>query len=215
LTRAEFERRYEAMPHLKRAELIEGVVYMPSPVRHPQHGRPHIVLSAWLAQYEHHTPGVECSSGPTVRMDDANAPEPDVLLFTRPECGGRSRVDADGYIEGAPELAAQVSASTVALDLGPRLEAYRRNGVEEYLVCRVLDQEADWFALRGDRYEQLPLTGGVLRSEAFPGLWLDPAALARGDLNAVLEVLRQGLASPEHASFVAELARRRASRSPT
>ena len=32
LTREEFERRYEAMPHVRKAELIEGVVYMPSPV---------------------------------------------------------------------------------------------------------------------------------------------------------------------------------------
>ena len=34
LTRAEFERRYAAMPRLKKAELIEGIVYVPSPVRY-------------------------------------------------------------------------------------------------------------------------------------------------------------------------------------
>jgi Uma2 family endonuclease len=213
LTREEFERRFDAVPHLKKAELIEGVVYVPSPVRHPQHGRPQIVLAGWLVQYELHTPGVECSDNATVRLDDANAPQPDVLLFVHPVCGGQSRVDEDGYIKGAPELAAQVSASTTALNLGPRLEAYRRNGVREYLVCRILDQEADWFVLRGDQYERLPLTEGVFRSESFPGLWLDPAALARGDLHAVLEVLQQGLASPEHTTFVTDLARRRASRS--
>jgi Uma2 family endonuclease len=212
LTREEFERRYELLPEVKKAELIEGVVYMPSPVRHTHHGRPHLHLGGWLAVYEAATPGVQGSSDATVRLDDANEPQPDAQLFIDPECGGQATVDDDGYISGAPELATQVAASTAALDLGPRREAYRRNGVREYLVVNIADQQVEWFALRGDQYEALTPVAGVYRSEVFPGLWLDPAALLAGDVAAVLRVLQSGLATAEHTAFVARLQQQRAAR---
>jgi Uma2 family endonuclease len=205
LSRAEFERRYQAMPELKKAELIEGVVYVPSPVRHPQHGQPHFRITGWLGIYEGSTPGVEGSVEATVRLDEGNVPQPDALLFIRPDCGGQARVGPDDYITGAPELAAQVAASTAALDLGPRMEALRRNGVKEYLIWRVEDGAIDWFVLRGEQYERLPLTDGVYRSETFPGLWLDPAAMLGGDVAGVHRVLQQGLSSVEHADFVRRL----------
>jgi hypothetical protein len=41
LTRAEFERRYQGMPDVKKAELIEGIVYIAPPVRTQHHGRLH------------------------------------------------------------------------------------------------------------------------------------------------------------------------------
>jgi Uma2 family endonuclease len=206
LTRAEFERRYEAMPHLKKAELIEGVVYVPSPVRHRYHGHQHTHLIGWLAQYEANTPGVEASDNVTVRLDLDNEPQPDALLFIDPACGGQARIDADGYIEDAPELVAEVAASTVSYDLHAKLRVYRRNGVREYIVWRVLDREIDWFVLRAGQYERLSLDAeGLYRSEVFPGLWLDSAALLRGDLATVLAVVQRGLASPEHAAFVSRL----------
>jgi Uma2 family endonuclease len=206
LTRAEFERRYEAMPHLKKAELIEGVVYVPSPVRHRFHGRQHIHLANWLGHYEAGTPGVEASDNSTVRLDLDNEPQPDGLLFIDPACGGQALIDADGYIEGAPELVAEVASSSASYDLHAKLRVYRRNGVCEYIVWRVLEQEIDWFVLRAGQYERLPLdTAGLLRSEIFPGLWLDPAALLRGDLATVLAVVQRGLASPEHAAFARRL----------
>ena len=206
LTRAEFERRYEAMPHLKKAELIEGVVYVPSPVRHRYHGHQHTHLIGWLVQYEANTPGVEASDNVTVRLDLDNEPQPDALLFIDPTCGGQSRIDADGYIEDAPELVAEVAASSASYDLHTKLRVYRRNGVREYIVWRVLDQEIDWFVLRAGQYERLPLdAAGLYRSEAFPGLWLDPAALLRGDLATVLAIVQRGLASPEHAAFATRL----------
>ena len=206
LTRAEFERRYEAMPHLKKAELIEGVVYVPSPVRHTYHGHPHTQLTGWLVQYEASTPGVQASDNSTVRLDLDNEPQPDALLFIDPTCGGQARLDADGYIEGAPELVAEVTASSASYDLHVKLRVYRRNGVREYIVWRVLEQEIDWFVLRAGQYERLPLDAeGLYRSEVFPGLWLDPAALLRGDLATVLAVVQRGLGSPEHAAFVARL----------
>lgn len=206
LSRDEFERRYEAMPHLKKAELIEGVVYMPSPVRQPQHGRPHHHLSTWLGVYEAGTPGVEGGVTSTVRLDPANEPQPDGLLFIDPARGGQIRLSADDYLEGAPELAAEVSASTVSIDLHTKLAVYQRNGVQEYIVWRVLDREVDWFVLRDGRFvRQTPDAQGILRGTVFPGLWLDAAALMRGDLATVLAVLHQGLASPEHAAFVVRL----------
>jgi Uma2 family endonuclease len=199
LTRAEFERRYETMPHLKKAELIEGVVHVPAPVRQQWHGRPHGHLITWLGQYEAHTPGVEMGDNSTVRLDLDNEPQPDALLLIAPDRGGQTRIDADGYIAGAPELVAEVTSSSASYDLHTKLHVYRRNGVREYIVWRVLDQEVDWFVLRAGQYERVPLgSDGCLRSEVFAGLWLDPAALVRGDLARVLAVVQQGLASPEH-----------------
>jgi Uma2 family endonuclease len=206
LTRAEFERRYEAMPRLTKAELIEGVVYMPSPVRQRSHGRPHYHLAGWLAAYEAGTPGVEGGDNSTARLDLDNEPQPDLLLFIDPARGGQVRISLDDYIEGAPELVVEVASSNVSIALNAKMHVYRRTGVREYLVCRILDAEVDWFVLREGRYDRLtPGADGVYRSEIFPGLWLDPAALLRGDVAAVLAVVQQGIASPEHAAFVARL----------
>ncbi len=70
----------------------------------------------------------------------------------------------------------------------------------------MLDNAIDWFVLRDGQYERLvPGDDGVLRSEAFPGLWLDASALVQHDLPTVLGTLQQGVASPEHAAFVDSL----------
>ena len=208
LTRDEFERRYEAMPHLKKAELIEGVVYMPSAVRLRSHGEPHSYLNGWLYEYVSETPGLRIGDNSSVRLDLVNEPQPDVLLLIDPTCGGQARISEDGYVEDAPELVAEVAASSASYDLHTKLEAYRRNGVREYIVWRTLDQAIDWFSLRGERYQPLAAgPDGVFRSEVFPGLWLDPAALIRGDLKRVRTVLQEGLATPQHADFVARLTR--------
>jgi hypothetical protein len=208
LTRAEFERRYDAMPNLKKAELIEGVVHMPSPVNHQQHGGPHgdLIGAFWL--YQAATPGVDAGDNSSVRLDTDNMPQPDALLFILPECGGRVRLD-DGYIAGAPDLVGEVSSSTVSIDLGTKLQVYRRNQVQEYIVWRVLDEALDWFVWREGSYERLPATPeGISKSEVFPGLWLDAAALLRRDSGRVLEVLQQGLNSPDHQAFVERLRRK-------
>jgi Uma2 family endonuclease len=206
LTRAEFERRYEVMPELKKAELIEGEVYMPSPVRYKGHSHPHTRLVAWLANYETDTPWVEAGDNGTIRLDLDNEPQPDAFLIIRPERGGQARISEDDYIEGAPELVAEVASSSASYDLGKKLNAYRRNGVREYVVWRVLDQEVDWFVNREGRFEPLPPgDDGILRSTLFPGLWLDPAALARGDKARVKAILQQGLDSLGHADFVKRL----------
>jgi Uma2 family endonuclease len=206
LSRAEFERRYEAMPSHIKAELIEGVVYMPSPARFEVHSWPHSDFSTWLGTYRASTPGTKSGGEATLRLDLGNAPQPDGVLFIGPLCGGQVQISADDYIVGAPELIVEIAASSVSIDLGPKKTAYRRNGVKEYIVWRVLDDEIDWFILRESGYEQLPAdAAGIVKSETFPGLWLDRPAMLRRDLAAVLRVLQQGLASPEHAGFVASL----------
>ncbi len=208
LSRGEFERRYDAMPPGVKAELIEGVVYMPTPVNFEQHGEPHSYLMTWLGAYLAATPGVRIGDNTTVRLDLDNEPQPDALLMVDPDRGGQARIDSDGFIVGPPELIAEVTASSVSYDLHDKLHAYRRNGVKEYVVWRVLDEAIDWFILRGGEYE--PLTPGAseaYESETFPGLWLDAAALLRGDLTAVLARLQEGIASPAHAEFVKRLAR--------
>lgn len=206
LTRAEFERRYEAMPPGFKAELIEGIVYMASPVRQRQHGRPHAVMVGWLTNYFVATPGVEIADNSTVRLPGDNEPQPDALLFIPAEKGGQARVDEEGYVVGGPELIVEVASSSASYDLHAKKRVYRRHGVREYLVWRVLDREVDWFVLRGGRYERLPAgEDGVTRSEVFPGLWLDTAALVADDLQRVLAVLQAGIAAPEHAAFADQL----------
>lgn len=206
LTRPEFERRYVSMPALKKAELIEGIVYLPSPVRHTFHGRPHSRITGWLVAYTARTPGVDTSDNVTLRMDLDNEPQPDAVLFIETARGGRAHVDADGYLAGAPELIAEVTASRASYDLGPKKHVYRRNGVQEYLVWRVLDRAIDWFVLEDAEYVPLAVSGdGCLRSRVFPGLWLDPAALLDDRIEQVFAVLEGGLASPEHQAFRARL----------
>jgi Uma2 family endonuclease len=208
LSRDEFERRYDAMPQLKKAELIEGVVSVPSPVGCQRHGEPHSTLGGWLFLYRARTPGVRLADNASVRLDLGNMPQPDCLLFISPDCGGQVRIDEDDYVNGAPDLVAEIAASSASYDLNVKLQAYRREGVREYIIWRVLEGEIDWFVLREAGYEKLiPGDDGILRSTIFPGLWLDPAALLRDDCDTLLEVLQRGLDTPEHTAFKAELQR--------
>jgi Uma2 family endonuclease len=207
LTRREFERRYNAMPNLKKAELIEGVVYMPSPVRFTAHSEPHYLMIGWLFFYHASTPGLRAGDNATVRLDPDNEPQPDVLLRLEKNKGGRSDISSDDYIEGAPELVIEIAGSSASYDLHEKLTVYRRNGVQEYIVWQVHEQRIDWFALEDEQYVNLqPDDAGVVRSRLFPGLWLHVAAMLSGDIPTFLTALQQGLATPEHQAFVASLA---------
>lgn len=208
LTRAEFERRYDATPNLNKAELIEGVVYMAPPVSSAGHSTPHFNLITVLGAYQAETPGVAGGDNGSLRLDLDNMPQPDAFLRILESHGGQSRIDADDYVEGAPELIAEVAATSASYDLHPKLAVYRRNGVKEYLVWRVLDRAIDYFVLKDRAYHpQKPDPRGVIRSQTFPGLWLHPAALINQDMSKALAVVRKGLASRPHAAFVAKLKR--------
>ena len=206
LTVAEFERRYEAMPPGIKAELINGVVYMASPLTIENHGDQHGSLSFWLGYYRVHTPGVQLGLNSTLKLLlGENQPQPDALMRILPEFGGLSTT-IDGYVVGGAELAAEVSASTVAYDLHEKLLEYERNGVLEYLVWSVHDRVIDWFQLKTGKYHRLvPSARSVIKSRVFPGLWLDVNAILEDNMARVLEVVQQGIASPEHQRFVKKL----------
>ncbi len=178
LTQAEFLGRYEDMTGLKKAELIEGVVHMPSPVSF-HHARPDGIIHSWLGAYAARH-GLEVLPNVTLLLDADNAPQPDAVLCTPPREGGRVWLNAKDYLCGAPELVVEIAASSVSIDLRDKLRAYRRNGVCEYLVWRVQDRAIDWFILEAGQYvPQAPDAGGRLQSRVFPDLTLDvPAALA-------------------------------------
>lgn len=203
-----FHARYEAMPEGTRAELIGGVVHMPSPLK-PRHGRMHMRVNYWLVEYQDATPGVEAYDNTTAILGEESEPQPDAYLIVAPEKGGQMRMNEDEYLEGAPEFIVEVALSRESIDLHGKRTEYERAGVREYAVVALRQNQVFWFVSRNARFEDLPLgADGIFRSEVFPGLWLDPAALLRRDAARIREVLQPGLASPEHAAFVAMLAAR-------
>lgn len=206
LSRCEFERRYKARPDVKKAELIEGTVFMPSPVRASAHAAPSASMVGWLTVYCAYTPRVSVLDNATVRLDLDNEPQPDALLRIDAEAGGRSRIGDDDYVEGAPELIVEIAASSAAYDLHGKLNAYRRNGVAEYIVWRPHDRALDWFVLADDDYRrQEPDADSLLQSPTFPGLHLLVEALHAGNMAAVLAGLQRGLNTQQHTEFVARL----------
>jgi Uma2 family endonuclease len=209
LTREEFLRRWEAMPELNRAELIDGIVYMPSPLSDP-HATNHTLLDMWIGYYAFSTPGCKAGNAGTWLMATTSAPQPDVALRIQPNFGGQSR--AEGlYCAGAPELVVEICQTSATYDLGPKLALYQRAGVREYITFVLEPPRLLWRELFEGRYRTIePDSRGILRSRVFPGLWLDTDAVLAGDGARVMKVLQEGLASAEHAEFVAELARRAA-----
>lgn len=204
-----FHARYEGMPPHVKAELIEGVVHMPSPLK-TGHGRPHGRLMSWLGLYQEATPGTDFLDNATVILGEWSEPQPDACLFLLRDFGGQAGPNEQDYLEGAPELVAEVALSSRDHDLHGKLRDYQQAGVREYLVLVVPEERAAWF-VRGEQ-GFVPLEAGkdgILRSPFFAGLWLDAEALLRGDSARVHEVLRQGLASPEHARLVERLQRPR------
>jgi hypothetical protein len=192
LNREEFERRYTES-NIKKAELIEGIVYVASALRFTSHAKPHGQLFGWLATYQSMTDGLEIGIEPTIRLDDDNEPQPDVVLF---RLGGNARIDDDGYITGAPELIAEICASTVSNDLHGKKNAYERNKVKEHIVWRTLDREIDWFVLEGGTYQKLePDSEGIIYSREFGGLCLNVQAVLSNDMSTVLKTLQLGMAS--------------------
>jgi Uma2 family endonuclease len=205
LDQAEFHRRYEAMPPDIRAELINGVVFMPSPLGHT-HGRAHVPVLVWLSYYEENTPGVDVLDNATTVLGPKSEPQPDAQLRILPECGGQTR-DEKGFVAGAPELVVEVAKATRYVDLGPKLDDYERAGVLEYVVRTLEPDEVLWHVLQEGRLVAVPPDeDGLYRSRVFPGLWLDPQALMARDTRRLREVLDQGRATPDHAGFVARLA---------
>ncbi|NJO18041.1 MAG: Uma2 family endonuclease [Thioploca sp.] len=206
LTRLEFEQRYEAMPQVKKAELVEGIVYMASPLRFESHGKPHSAMMTWLGTYWAATPGTLLGDNTTVRFDKDNEHQPDAVLFLPSTIGGKVIITEDDYLQGAPELIVEIAASTASYDFHIKRRVYERQGVQEYIVWRVYDQQIDWFQLQPAGYVKIsPNESGLISSQVFPGLVLAVSALLAGKYAQVLAELQQGLQSPEHQNFVKQL----------
>ena len=188
LSAREFLRRYEAMPEVKKAELIQGIVHMASPVRLDLHGKPDALIQGWLCVYAASHPEATHAINVTVRLDSDDVAQPDAVLFLDAAHGGKAAVDESGYLSGAPELVVEIAASSVSRDAREKLVSYRRAGVAEYLLWRVLDEEIDWFLLEEDEYRPIQPEEGLLRSRVFRGLALPVAAALSGDLATVLGV---------------------------
>jgi Uma2 family endonuclease len=204
MDQATFHTLYEKTPEGFRAELIGGIVFVASPT-----GRPHMrwgyFVGGWLFVYEGLTPGVEGLNSGTVILGPEDEPEPDHSLRIPPELGGRTR-DFGEFVQGAPELLVEVASSSAAIDLHRKKQRYQDAGADEYLVLVLHTEQARWFSLQNGAYVELP-TGadGIIRSQRFPGLWLDPAALFARDRQRIEEVVRLGCSTQEHAEFVQQL----------
>ena len=199
-----FHALYEAMPPGTRAELIGGVVSMPSPVGRA-HGRAQIPVIVWLDYYAENTPGVEVLDNATTILGWKSEPQPDVMLRVKPRWGGRTQ-DQKGFVRGAPELVVEVAKATRYVDLGPKLADYEQAGVVEYIVRALKPDEILWFEQKqGALVRKEADADGLFRSAVFSGLWLDSKALLKGDRRRLRAVVDLGCAAPEHAAFVARL----------
>lgn len=211
-----FHHRYLHMPRKFRAELLGGVVFVPSPLAYP-HGRHHGMVMGCLFVYETETVGVVALDGASVILGEDSEPQPDGMLILQPEWGGKTRLvrrdeKKELYVSGPPELIIEVASSSQAYDLYEKKRDYERLGVQEYAVILLRDQDARWFVREGEKFVDLEKpAAGVYKSRVFPGLWLDVPALLAEESRKMIETLRLGLASPEHAAFVAELNRRHSS----
>jgi len=200
-----FHELYKQTPPGFKAELIGGVVHVASPLKVP-HGNHHALVVGWLWLYHVSTPGTRVRDNTTTILDDSNEPQPDAVLVIEPEFGGQSTVDAEDFAIGAPELVVEIADTTLKTDLNQKLPEYEQTGVREYVIVAIPQKAVHWFRLGKDGYEEQSAEMGVFRSSVFPGLWLNADALMELDSRT----LQEGLATPEHAAFVAALQRARA-----
>ncbi len=222
MKRDEFLRRWGAMPEVKHAELIGGVVYRPSPLS-VDHSSLRCLVSGWLGYYAARTPGCDAGNNGTWLMLE-DAPQPDVNLRILPEYGGQSRVEGL-YCAGAPELAAEVSLSSASYDLGPKMELYRAAGVQEYVVVLLGESRScgiGWWTESTSFYNLAPMVSAGGRKVRPSTTWLrrtpafrrlsralaGPAALLARNGARIFDVLDLGLRSPEHQEFVRALAQK-------
>lgn len=208
LTQKEFHRRYEAMPENVKAELIKGIVYMSSPVRVKKHGKPHARIMGFLSLYQFSTQGIDLIDNVTYIANEEYEPQPDAVLLIEENYGGKSWINDNDYLEGAPELVVEIASSSVSYDLHDKLELYEQKGVQEYIVWRVLDEQIDWFGLEDGKYKKFTADKqGIIESEVFPGLRLNVEAMLEDSLQKVSADLQKGLKSKKYKNFVKQLSK--------
>ena len=209
LDQATFHKRYEALPSEFRAELIGGIVFVPSPLR-KEHGRHHALVMGWLINYWIATPGTETLDNATAILGDFSEPQPDAALIIEPAYGGQTSLSTDGYMLGPPELIVEVASSSESIDLHAKRRDYEQAGVLEYVVVVLRQRVVRWFVLQEGVFREVSAgAGGIFTSMVFPGLWLHAPALLQLNGRQVMDTLRQGLETPAHAAFVRQLQERR------
>ena len=200
-----FHALYLETPKGFRAELIEGVVQMPSPVQR-RHAQPSRKVSQWLGAFADATEGTDAFNEITAILAKDSEPQPDHSLIVLPEAGGQTSVSSEDYVIGAPELALEVSNTSVLIDLHAKKQMYDKYGVREYIVVETKRRVVHWFVRRVDQFVPLKVDAdGILKSKCFPGLWLESSALFDRSAARLLTTLKLGLATPEHAKFAAKL----------
>ncbi len=204
LSRSEFERRYETMSDVK-AELIEGVVYMASPVHLP-HSEYHSIALTWSGIYALSTPGLRIADNVSLRLGQDSEVQPDICAWTDKSVSTQTKNEEE-YLENVPELVVEIAASSASFDLRDKMQLYRRHGVREYLVLTVYEQETHWFTLDADNLYRplLPDEKGIFHSVVFPGLRFAAGPFWRREWAKLHAVLQEGMASPEYAAFAARL----------
>jgi Uma2 family endonuclease len=207
-SRDEFIRRYEARPDIKKAELINNVVFMASPARE-EHSQPEFLLGYLVSAYSFETPFVEARPNMTVNLGPGSMAHPDWYLRIEKSAGGRAAVGADKFLNTAPELVIEVAVTSASYDLHSKKDAYEQAGAAEYIVWEALDFQLRAFVFTATGFQPAePDSDGIYKSRVFPGLWIHVAALTSGDKETLKATLQRGLESLEHAAFVAELKRR-------
>ncbi|MGE3074927.1 MAG: Uma2 family endonuclease [Dehalococcoidia bacterium] len=186
MTREEFHEAYADCEGLRRAELVEGVVFMPSPVRYESHDKPAALIRGWLFSYSLKHPETETGGEASLLLGQSEV-QPDAFLMRT----GSVPSDEDGYLTGAPQLVVEIAASSKSRDLHSKMDIYRRHGVAEYIVWRTVEGAIDWFRSVDGQFQRVqPDKVGVIESAIFPGLRLSiPRALAM-DSPGLVELLR-------------------------
>lgn len=183
----EFKKLYAQHPNIRRAELIEGVVYVASPVYLP-HADAQMKIITWLGVYQSKMSGVSAAGEMSIELDGENEVQPDAVMWREGDLSISD--DGRGYAVGSPTLVVEIAASTAAYDLGLKKRVYQRNRVQEYLVIAIYEQEIFWFNLEDGAYQPLqPDSVGVYSSSIFQGLKLNRDAFWSGDLQKLLATL--------------------------
>ena len=205
LCRAEFRRRYALYPEIQKAELIEGVVIVGSPV-HRQHGRPHFQFVSLVGTYTAHTPGLVAGDNESIVLDEDNEFQPDLFIGIDSIRGGQLTDTEKGPLAGVPEFIVEIAASSASYDLHSKFDVYLRSGVQEYLVLLAYEREMRFFRLEEGEFRSVqPNEDGVLRSRVLPGLWFRSDWFWEGRMSELLQLVQEGLASREHQEFAANL----------
>lgn len=158
-------------------------------------------VSYWLCQYRRSTPCVESLGRVSIFLDPTTEIETTAAMWLTPGADDRPRWQR---CEGVPELLVEVTATVHNKVFRRRLRVYEQSEIHELLVVTGDPRDTALYARENGRFARVsPADDGSYRSRVFPGLWLDPSALFSDEWNEMAACLDRGMATEEHAAFVA------------